>query len=489
MALCMSFTMITPSTQTALAATKTFTYAEQTTGEKVTSLEMQIGEKVDLKFNGISNWKTYTYKWVSSNSKVAVVDSAGVITALGIGVATIRLTVSGGDGTQYTSTGVTVYVGKEQDFTIGTFNKKALEYATVEMGNTISLKANGVPNGYICTWSSTNAHIAKIDNNGKVTPVATGLTVIQLTATNSKNGEVLSAVPIALQVTSKDMMVTETPTPNPTFTPTPTPNPKNMVIIEMADYIPAEYNRYSSSGKLWTSMVVSDMTYECEANRDGTYDVDMFFAGEKTYDYENGTNACYAIWKLYDEDGYVVEDGEVFVNNLEVGDKFKGVKNYIYNLAPGKYYLTLCDDGVASANTSSGTEESDKENTLIYNKDLHIGIVCAVDYAYEYVKFPNSMVFTNIYFAEDNGAGHNLWLLEGYADNSFGGKSYFYIHALRRDEAGSSSYYVNYKIGESDYILVSGASENPYRFSMGMFKKLDTSVQDILRAYKTTLDE
>ena len=105
----MAVSLIAPAAKVAHAAEqKTFTYAEQVTGDSVTTLVMDIGEKVDLKFNGVSNWNTYTYKWVSSNTKVAVVDSAGVITAIGTGVATVKLTVSGGDGTQYTSTGVTV---------------------------------------------------------------------------------------------------------------------------------------------------------------------------------------------------------------------------------------------------------------------------------------------------------------------------------------------------------------------------------------------
>ena len=101
------------------ATTKTFTYSEQKTSDPVTTLVMDKGEKVDLKFDGVSNWKTYKYKWASSNTKVAVVDSTGMITAIGQGVATIKLTISGGDGTQYKSTGVTVHVGLEQSVSIG----------------------------------------------------------------------------------------------------------------------------------------------------------------------------------------------------------------------------------------------------------------------------------------------------------------------------------------------------------------------------------
>ena len=57
---------------------------------KVTELFLRKGDKVDLCFINASKWKEP--KWTSSNSKVASVDSSGVITALSDGVAEITLT-------------------------------------------------------------------------------------------------------------------------------------------------------------------------------------------------------------------------------------------------------------------------------------------------------------------------------------------------------------------------------------------------------------
>lgn len=209
--LCILFAMVIPATQTAFAATKTFEYADQETGKIVTALQMELGGKADLKFSGVSNWKTYTYKWISSNEKVAKVDSNGLITAVGNGTATIELLISGGDGTQYTSTGVLVTVGKIQKITIGTVTESEIEYATVKTGEVLIMKAYGVPDGYECTWSSTNEHIAVV-SNGIIMPLKAGLTVVQLTATNLINGEKISAVPIALQVTDeKTAAATTTP--------------------------------------------------------------------------------------------------------------------------------------------------------------------------------------------------------------------------------------------------------------------------------------
>lgn len=227
-----------PANQVALAATKTFTYAEQNSGDKVTTLVMDKGEKVDLKFMGVSNWKTYTYKWASSNSKVAVVDSAGVITAIGAGIATIKLTISGGDGTQYTSAGVTVYVDQKQEVTIGTAATDEIKSYTLEMGKSVILKANGIKDNvgdrYTFNWSSTDTSVAKVSSEGVITTVAPGLTVIQLSVTKKFSGEVMQATPIAVLVTASGTstpVATATPTPTPTVapnataTPTPTPTP------------------------------------------------------------------------------------------------------------------------------------------------------------------------------------------------------------------------------------------------------------------------
>lgn len=227
-ALAVIFSMVAavfaPAGQVAYAATKTFTYAEQNSGDKVTTLFMDKGEKVDLKFNGVSNWKTYKYKWQSSNSKVAVVDSAGIITAIGNGIATITLKISGGDGTQYTSAGVVVYVGQKQQVSIGTAATEEIKSYTVEMGKSVVLKANGIKDDvgdrYTFNWSSTDTSVAKVSNNGVITTVKPGLTVIQLSVTKKFSGEVMQATPIAVQVTAGGVT---TPTPIPTKAPTVAP--------------------------------------------------------------------------------------------------------------------------------------------------------------------------------------------------------------------------------------------------------------------------
>jgi len=239
----MAVSLIAPAVRVADAAEKkTFTYAEQQTGDTVTTLVMDKGEKVDLKFNGVSNWKTYKYKWASSNTKVAVVDSAGVITAISTGVATIKLTISGGDGTQYTSTGVTVYVDLEQNVNIGTDAAEEIKSYTMAVGKMAVLRAKGLKDNvggrYTFDWVSTDTTVATINDDGVITAKAPGLTVIQLTVKKKFSGKTMTAAPIALLITEEGGYApvatvtpaptqkpgaTATPTPKATATPTPTP--------------------------------------------------------------------------------------------------------------------------------------------------------------------------------------------------------------------------------------------------------------------------
>lgn len=247
------------------ATTKTFTYSEQKTSDPVTTLVMDKGEKVDLKFDGVSNWKTYKYKWASSNTKVAVVDSSGVITAIGTGVATVKLTVSGGDGTQYKSTGVTVYVGLDQSITIGTSTLDEIKSYSLALGNQVALKARGLKDNvggrYEFQWTSTDPEVATVASNGVVTAKKEGLTVIMLTAKKTFSGKTMTAMPIALLVGDGTGLPVATATPAPTQKPgttaTPTPTPTATPKVTATPTPVIEADSYSITVATDTSLVVS----------------------------------------------------------------------------------------------------------------------------------------------------------------------------------------------------------------------------------------
>lgn len=358
----MAVSFIAPAARVAEAATtKTFTYAEQQTGDTVTSLVMDKGEKVDLKFMGVSNWKTYSYKWVSSNPKVAVVDSAGLITALGEGVATVKLTISGGDGTKYTSTGVTVYVDSlEQEVSIGTSTEEEIKSYTIEMGKKATLKANGirdnVGNRYEFDWSSTDTSVATITDKGVLTPVAPGLSVIQLTVKKVFSGEVFEATPIALLVTGAGQAPAATATPAPTQKPgataTPVPTATATPVPSVTEAPTQEYVSYSASLKTDSSLVLK---FAKKVNYDIS-DVKLYWllsAGNTAYELERNVldiayNSTGTEMTVTASDKFV--NGETYI--IRIGSETTGKTIKVNIGAPTRVevsYECLGQEGVAYA--------------------------------------------------------------------------------------------------------------------------------------------
>ncbi len=201
MALAMVVSLAAPAAQSAFAATE-FTYAEQESGKKVTSLSMKVGETVDLKFIGVKDYKNYTLEWVSSNPAVATVDKNGVITAVTDGVTEVTLKV--GDGTVYTSTPVRVGVGNVMNVVLGTSKDNTFAEYTLNLGETVDLNFYGVTDWaagkYACTWTSTNTEVATVDKMGVVTPVAAGTTEVSVAIVDKATGVALNVAPVVVTV-------------------------------------------------------------------------------------------------------------------------------------------------------------------------------------------------------------------------------------------------------------------------------------------------
>lgn len=210
-----------PAVTTAYAA-KNFTYAYQT-GGTVSSIDLEMGEAVDLKFIGVKDYKNYSLSWSSSNEEVAVVDRNGVVTALANGTAKITLNV--GDGSVYTSEGVTVIVGEQPEMKVvlGTSKNNTFSSYTLELGKTLDLNFYGVTNWsssrYTTKWTSMDSNVATIDSYGIVTPVAAGQTSVTISIVDKITGNALSVTPVELTV--KAPVVTATPTPTPEISETP----------------------------------------------------------------------------------------------------------------------------------------------------------------------------------------------------------------------------------------------------------------------------
>lgn len=151
---------------------------------------------------------------------------------------------------------------------------------------------------------------------------------------------------------------TNTPTPKPTNTPKPTPTatpkPMSKINIEIPD-ISKEYHYYSYDGKIDTSIIFSSIQYEVIENF-GMTKVSFNLEGNKTYDEENGTNMCKVIWKLYDEENYVIKNGTIFISDLKENEKFKKTET-IYSLPEGQYRLEFEDAGNVPTYILEFTEE------------------------------------------------------------------------------------------------------------------------------------
>lgn len=118
--------------------------------------------------------------WASSDASVATVDQTGLVTAVKAGTADITFTSV--DGAVGTSAGtVTIKVILPTGATVSPTSP------TVAVGATVQLNANVSPAGATDktgVWSTADAAIATVDQNGLVTGVAAGTVAITFT-TNS----------------------------------------------------------------------------------------------------------------------------------------------------------------------------------------------------------------------------------------------------------------------------------------------------------------
>lgn len=199
----MIITMTAPTMES--YAAKEFTYAEQESKKQVTQLEMKDGEQVDLCFIGAPDYAKYGCKWTSSNEEVAVVDKKGVITAKAQGVAEITLTL--GDGTVYTSTPVTVTV-INMELTVGNAANRAMNLVELKKGETLDLNFYGITDwsarkgAYLTEWFSSDTDVATVAyEDGVVTAVEEGMSVIIFYIYDMEKDVLLSSAPVTLMVT------------------------------------------------------------------------------------------------------------------------------------------------------------------------------------------------------------------------------------------------------------------------------------------------
>ena len=124
-----------------------------------------------------------TVKWSSSNEAVAAVDSNGKVTAKKAGTAVITATSSNGK-----TAGCTVTVKQKEIAITGISLNKST--TSITEGESETLTATITPSNATgdktVKWSSSNAEVAAVDSNGKVTAKKAGTAVITATSSNRK---------------------------------------------------------------------------------------------------------------------------------------------------------------------------------------------------------------------------------------------------------------------------------------------------------------
>ena len=108
--------------------------------------------------------------------------------------------------------------------------------------------------------------------------------------------------------------------------------------------VPLEYKGFGWSSNVTERFQITSIRSEIEGSYDNkTVSITLFIAGEKTYDYFGNNNSSIGLvaYKLIDKEGYVVDSGNFYVNQVKVGEKFRDAKAIIYSIQPGEYELVI----------------------------------------------------------------------------------------------------------------------------------------------------
>ena len=111
--------------------------------------------------------------------------------------------------------------------------------------------------------------------------------------------------------------------------------------ITLKNTLPETIRSYTTTGNnstLQASATITDFSYTVSGTS-----VKLSFTGEKTYDAQGaGQSRVVKVgWKLYDSEGYVVDDGVAYSTSIKTGEKFKNCEDTIRGLEPGEYTLEI----------------------------------------------------------------------------------------------------------------------------------------------------
>ena len=180
---------VTATASTGQSAAASVTVAPAITGLTVTpsAASLQVNQTLTLSPSVQPAGRTATYTYASSSATIASVSTAGVVTAVGTGVATITVTATSGGTSISQAVAITVTALPTG---IATLNVTPAALA-LAIGNTAQIGANatqpsGAPTAVI-TYSSSSTTVATVSAAGVVTAAAPGTAIITVTAASAAN--------------------------------------------------------------------------------------------------------------------------------------------------------------------------------------------------------------------------------------------------------------------------------------------------------------
>lgn len=109
------------------------------------------------------------------------------------------------------------------------------------------------------------------------------------------------------------------------------------------DTFPLSIDVKGYDGSIQSTIQIDDIAYSFE--KDYVPQVKIIVSGTKTYDNLNLMSGYDRInYKLYDNEGYMVTSGRIYLDSLGKGDKFKDDSVVIYDIIPGETYRLILSE-------------------------------------------------------------------------------------------------------------------------------------------------
>jgi len=134
--------------------------------------------------NMLNDVESTTVSWSSSDNTIITVSNTGLITATGIGTATIKASTTGSSGQEVLFEDEVTVTPIQERLNINNPIEE-IDITKTHQYNTTYTDNTGTVQTPTVTWSSSDTNILSVDNNGKITAISTGEATITASVTGS----------------------------------------------------------------------------------------------------------------------------------------------------------------------------------------------------------------------------------------------------------------------------------------------------------------